>query len=211
MRIRDIWNGDLAENGIFKNLTLPSPLNYSELNLEYFIKRQNKRVSGIVEYYAKENIEDLNAKIAGIINSHYAPIWERTAYALGIDYRPLENYSMVEQKEFEQDHIRDLTDNSRNTNTDNTQQENMKYAINSNSYTNESKTQNSGDVIQTGENIYTGKTTDRTIRDTLTRSGNIGVTTSQQMLESEINLRNKYILIEIIFKDVDKILTLGYN
>ena len=87
----------------------------------------------------------------------------------------------------------------------------MKYAITSTSYTNESKTQNSGDVVQTGENIYTGKTTDRTIRDTLTRSGNIGVTTSQQMLESEINLRNKYLLIEMIFKDVDKILTLGYN
>lgn len=211
MRIKDIWNGDLYETGIFKKLNLPSPLSYGELNLEYFIKRQNRRVSSIVEYYAKENIETVNTKIAGIINSHYAPIWERTAYALGIEYKPLENYSMIEQKEFEQDHIRELKDKLNTTTTDTTENTSSRYAINSNDYTPESKTKNGGDVKNITDNDYTGKTTDRTIRDTLTRSGNIGVTTSQQMLESEINLRNKYILIDMIYKDVDKILTLGYN
>ena len=41
----------------------------------------------------------------------------------------------------------------------------------------------------------------------LTRSGNIGVTTSQQMLESEIELRKKNFF-EIIYADLDKVLTI---
>ena len=45
----------------------------------------------------------------------------------------------------------------------------------------------------------------------LTRSGNIGVTTSQQMLESEIQLR-KYNFYEELFKDVNSVATLSiYN
>lgn len=42
---------------------------------------------------------------------------------------------------------------------------------------------------------------------TISDVGNIGVTTSQQMLESELELRSKYNIFDIIFKDVDKILT----
>lgn len=42
----------------------------------------------------------------------------------------------------------------------------------------------------------------------LTRHGNIGVTTSQQMIESELILREKFFF-EIIFKDIDKYLTLA--
>lgn len=41
----------------------------------------------------------------------------------------------------------------------------------------------------------------------LTRSGNIGVTTSQQMIESEIELR-KQNFFDLIYKDLDKVLTL---
>lgn len=42
----------------------------------------------------------------------------------------------------------------------------------------------------------------------LTRAGNIGVTTSQQMLESEVVLRNKYKFWDIVFADLDSLLTL---
>lgn len=44
---------------------------------------------------------------------------------------------------------------------------------------------------------------------TITQSGNIGVTTSQQMVESEIKLRFDYKIFDLIFQDVDKILTLN--
>lgn len=42
----------------------------------------------------------------------------------------------------------------------------------------------------------------------LTRSGNIGVTTSQQMLQSEIELR-KWLYYQSVFNDIDTILTLS--
>lgn len=42
----------------------------------------------------------------------------------------------------------------------------------------------------------------------LTRSGNIGVTTSQQMLQSEIELR-KWLYYQSVFNDIDDILTLS--
>lgn len=49
---------------------------------------------------------------------------------------------------------------------------------------------------------------DDEINHILKRHGNIGVTTSQQMLESEIVLRNKYTFWDIVFTDLDRFLTL---
>lgn len=54
----------------------------------------------------------------------------------------------------------------------------------------------------TGTDTYTHTGTEE-----LERSGNIGVTTSQQMLESEIKLRALYNMIYIIYDDVDRVLT----
>lgn len=49
---------------------------------------------------------------------------------------------------------------------------------------------------------------DETITTSHTRSGNIGVTTSQQMLQSEIDLRNNFNFVDQMYRDVDKILTM---
>lgn len=56
-------------------------------------------------------------------------------------------------------------------------------------------------------NTESGKNT-RTRNYTLTRSGNIGVTTSQQMLESERNLWMWNFFRNIVFPDLDKVLTI---
>lgn len=47
-----------------------------------------------------------------------------------------------------------------------------------------------------------------TLEHTLSRSGNIGVTTSQQMLESELNLR-AWLYFENVMQDIDKMLCLS--
>lgn len=44
---------------------------------------------------------------------------------------------------------------------------------------------------------------------TMTRQGNIGVTTSQQMLESEYELRKRNYFRDVVFADLDKLLTLN--
>lgn len=53
----------------------------------------------------------------------------------------------------------------------------------------------------------TGTDTDETVRE-LTRSGNIGVTTTQQMLQSEIELWQWDFFREVVFPDIDRILTI---
>jgi hypothetical protein len=45
--------------------------------------------------------------------------------------------------------------------------------------------------------------------ESLTRSGNIGVTTSQQMLISELDLRTQHEFEEIVFAMLDNIMTCG--
>ena len=70
-----------------------------------------------------------------------------------------------------------------------------------------------GEQTKTGTDTdtlkVTGTNTD-TYTHKLTKSGNLGVTTSQQMLESEIELRKKMI-IDIVFSDIDTILTIPYQ
>lgn len=64
---------------------------------------------------------------------------------------------------------------------------------------------------ETGSDITTKtgtNTNTETGTEDLTRSGNIGVTTSQQMLESELKLR-EYDFYKTIYKDIDSILCLG--
>lgn len=62
----------------------------------------------------------------------------------------------------------------------------------------------------TGSVTNTESGRDTHIRNyTLTRSGNIGVTTSQQMIESERALWDWDYFYSIVFPDVDKVLTLG--
>lgn len=76
-----------------------------------------------------------------------------------------------------------ITDNNEISNTGNSEQERVITST----------------IDDSGNKTTITETTDR---------GNIGVTTSQQMIESEIELRNKYNFIEILFRDVDNILTI---
>ena len=62
----------------------------------------------------------------------------------------------------------------------------------------------------TGTVTRTHSGTDTDTRNyTLTRTGNIGVTTSQQMLESERNIRSWRYIYDRVFPDVDRVLTLS--
>ena len=62
---------------------------------------------------------------------------------------------------------------------------------------------------RTEETSHTGTFEDKmTYNSTLVRSGNVGVTTSQQMAQSEIELW-KWLYFEDVFKDIDNILTLS--
>ena len=154
-------------------------------------------------------------------------IWE----ALQTEYAPLENYSMTEEMT---DDITEHEKGATNTRTYDTAHaktgtetttpdteitaEGSVYGYDSSTPTpdNKSVTSTSGtneteyDTSETDTGTVTdvGSGTDTDTRNyTLTRTGNIGVTTSQQMLESEINIR-LYDFYRMIYKEFDKVLTI---
>lgn len=125
--------------------------------------------------------------IADAIVLMYKDQWNRLYDAyITKTYDPIENYSMVEDE-----NIGSKITNSRSTSTGS-------YGFNSN------------DAVPTDTGSESSTTTgayNDNVRK-LTRSGNVGVTTSQQMIQSEIDLR-KWVFYGNIMSDVDRMITLS--
>lgn len=119
-------------------------------------------------------------------------------------YKPLENYSMIEDTDYTP-LAKQTVKSSNKSKTDTTTDVGV-FGFNStvavpSSSTDSGTTQLKADNEMETETSYDGKA-DNTHHE---RSGNIGVTTSQQMLESEIKLRKLEIL-ELIFQGLDEVI-----
>ena len=152
----------------------------------------------------------LNTQIARLIYNRFAPKWKKIYDALMTEYNPLENYSMVEER------TPDLTfEDTENVNTEVTTNRetnaSSKYkGFNASDPVTITTTDGTDDVTTSGasEDNETHKVSTHTGTETLTRSGNIGVTTSQQMLESEFKVR-QYDFYKMVYNDIDSILCLS--
>lgn len=162
------------------------------------------------------------------IAMRFGEAWDHIYEVLQAEYHPLENYNMTEETKpdtYDQDDIpvgwqRSTT---RSVNQDVTVSElgahdqTDVYGFNSSNPVPASKVTKDYSVNTAGDkddNYETVVETEVTGRKTLhkgsvkvERSGNIGVTTTQQMAEAEIQLRIKNHMEDIIFADVDQILT----
>lgn len=144
-------------------------------------------------------------QLAGIIWAYFGDAWTRKYEALTSEYNPLNNYDMTESEgeSIVDDATTGVTGSAANNSTTVNSSHNV-YGYNSST-----ATPSESDSATTSQN--TDMTTDydneRTITRNLTRSGNIGVTTSQQMLQSELELR-AYRFFEEVYKDVDRIVSL---
>lgn len=121
--------------------------------------------------------------------------WLKQWNTLSLNYNPISNYDMTE------------TETSGMTNTS-TGSSNTTSGGNASVYG-----FNSSEGVKSNEdsNTSTSSTSSSDIGNstrTLTRSGNIGVTTSQQMLESERELWMWNFFYDVVFKDLDKVLVL---
>lgn len=139
-------------------------------------------------------ISDALLEIVKIIETKFELSWNKIYDAIHTTYKPLDNYNM-EQKE-----TPDIT------HTKNVKQhlstENGVYGFNSSENVPQSKSTVDGAKLDNEETNKESGTR------TLNRSGNIGVTTSQQMLQSEIDLRSNFNFINHLYDDVDSILCL---
>lgn len=137
----------------------------------------------------------LKAELMNIIVSKFGDKWNRI-YDVFVQeiYKPLENYDMTQKETPNITHTKNVKSDLKT--------DNDLYGFNSSSAVPVSKSTVSGAKLDNEEtNAETGT------RD-LTRHGNIGVTTTQQMMQSEIDLRNNFTFMNQIMDDTDSILCL---
>ena len=166
-------------------------------DLELFINSFDKTLSLTFEYYFNiyrdsENGYDLMiSKLCERIHSKFMPNWLRLAEAINSEYNPIENYSMEENENIGS---KIVVDNNNDVNV---------FGYNT---TNDDGVPNSK---ETGKTTSTGDFADN--KRKLSRSGNIGIITTQQMIESSITLA-RHKLLDYIFKDLNEFLFLAiYN
>lgn len=154
------------------------------LDITYYVSHSGEKYASRFYLTMLEHDKTIS-DIANIIFNKFSDKWKRIYDAIKMEYNPINNYDMVENEKV----------NSKITSTVGT--DNKTYGF------------GSGTPVPTDEAASTS-TTEGTKDDNyreLTRSGNIGVTTSAQLLEGELEVR-KNIFIDIVMNDIDTIMCL---
>lgn len=204
MSLRGLYNYD---NSIFTGINLPDEINY--IDFVYLLLQETDDLEVLYPdpLFMKDAIRFWGKSMR--------PSWEAMAKALYADYKPLENYNRSE----------DWTDNA--TRTDNLTETNnggttgsgtvggtnsstnthSSKGYNSNSWVAGEKDEVSGSVNNTTSDSTTSnntRTNTGTVGNVITRKGNvhgnIGVTSSQQMINQEVELRVNHQLCNIIIQ-----------
>lgn len=202
-------------------------VSYESLDLEYLANRSgSKFCSPLVKKLLGEGgtLDESSADaIASILISKYLRNWQRLWATMLAEYNPIHNYNMTETRDLAttDDNVRDYNSTRRDTGTDTmthgriTDELDSVYGFNSGDAarpTDTYRTEESGDDVQT-KNLTATDVDHRvddnegTEHETTTRAGNIGVTTTQKMIEEERTLW-VWNYFEQVFKDIDRELTL---
>ena len=219
--ITEIAQGD---NTIFKSLKddtdypnvheFVTDNNYSTLNLDYYLSHSNdKYLSPLVnKLYEKYNGNKLiiNNLIVKIIYERFSTKWKKIYDALMTQYSPLENYNMEEERSNDKEYSDTGTQKTEISVDRETSATSSYRGFNSTEFAPISKTDGEENTTTTGsdENNVSQKDGTSSEDETTSRHGNIGVTTSQQMLESEFKVR-QYDFYKQMYNDIDSILCLS--
>lgn len=175
------------------------------LDVDYIGNSGNKRISPLVERFMDTNgtiSENDLLTVAKVIFQRYRVSWDKLYKTLKLEYNPIENYRMTENEGGNST----TTSESSSNGTGETTVESNNNIFGYNSGTGVPSDEGRSRSASTDTTNTNGSSATRQNRE-LTRSGNIGVTTSQQMLEAE---RNVWVwdFFEKVFNDIDKIITL---
>ena len=182
------------------------------LDIEYFGNYSGgKIISVLLDKFVDEDNETISSDdknvIAQIIVNLYGDKWAHLYDAITAEYNPINNYDMTQT---ETPNIT-KTNKAKTKTTINNDMGSKTYGFNSSEGVPQADT--STEATQTVEgDLDVNKTNNietETGTRTLTRSGNIGVTTSQQMIESEISLR-QWNFYKSCFDDIDDVMTARY-
>lgn len=182
----------------------------------YFVDKYGER--DFYKYYDNENttsntdaVKRASNYIALYGKSHKYE-YDKLVDTLSLEYNPIENYSMTEKGKDTRTPNITQTNKGTNTNTagvDTAITTGKTTFDKSDSFINDTKTTNTGTNTDT-QDIDTTVTTagNEKTEHELTRSGNIGVTTSQQMIESERKLA-MFSVVDLFVKAIADIILIG--
>ena len=225
-QVNDIFPNWLTSGGIFALLSaveggheIPWDVDSGLLDLDYHGNHSgDKIVSPLVKKMLEADNGTLSIVHAGqlamIIYNKYIDNWIKRYTAIHTEYNPLENYSMVETETADGTNTgtqatAETIDRDTSAQTD-TEGTGSIYGYDSSSPSpsdkQETNVSSSGTEDVSRSNTRTDNLAHSEDRE-LTRPGNIGVTTSQQMLEAELNIR-MYDFFESVYQDIDKVLTI---
>lgn len=176
-----------AGDDLFKNLTLPTGINKDILTSNILTQGAEFEVQNADPFYIQSSI--------GVWSGVWQDTMQRWVDALAIEYAPLENYDRMEhwtdETDVEGTGSSTSTGTLDSTTTTNMTTENTRSAFDSSTYQPNDKS------VTSGTEVNDTDTTDRS-NTTLTNDtdsehngrvhGNIGVTTSQQMLQQELDM-----------------------
>lgn len=176
------------DSTIFDNMVLPSGISLDEVVDNIVLKYGNTPLlipaPEIMKFYI------------GRWSSKRLAQWERFKEAIEKQYNPIENYNRLEERD--SDFIHGHKIGSNNTTTYGSATENQISADNASTYQADRRSNNSGSDSVNLSETHSGEDKEKI---TSKISGNIGVTTSQQMLTSELDLIPRLNLIDYITDD----------
>ncbi len=177
------------DNTLFDGFTVPAGLD-KETAVNTILMRCGE--FGVIY----SNPDFLKFAITNWSDRHQAQ-FTRMVTALAEQYNPIHNYDRYEGFKDVKSGNRDVNGKLTSTGTSDSTEENTISADNAKDYQPDSK---STTAVQTGNNSTdnTNESYSDTIKHDSHLYGNIGVTTSQQMLESEIDLRYKFGIYDLI-------------
>lgn len=200
---------------VSKNLKLFTIIASDEMFF-YFVNKFGER--DFYKYYDNENatsntnmVKQASDYIALYGKSHKYE-YDKLVDTLSLEYNPIENYSMTEKGTDTRTPNITQTNKGKNTNTvglDTSITTGKTTFDKSDSFINDTKTTNTGSNTDT-QDIDTTVTTagnEKTVHE-FTRSGNIGVTTSQQMIQSERELA-MFSVVDMFVKAIADIILIG--
>lgn len=204
-----------------------------DVDIDYFTSHGDRVISPLVrKLLERDDAETLNTDavevLARIIHNRYGKNWQRLYDTLKAQYNPIENYSMTETEKRKEDTTggsnedvtgkQDTSGSQNVTENKNSKDQNKNWGFNSTVGKPTNATTGTEDMTQNMSNsgaVDSSGNTKREYDETREyesehkRSGNIGVTTSQQMIMAERDVW-LYDFFDTIFTQTDKVLTIPY-
>lgn len=201
-------------SAIFSNVHFFEPLSVS--SVEVYTTFTIKYFNFIYISSDVTEVASIISNLAEIYNNEYTT----KVSMLLMDYNPIENYNSTETESTTtantttsgNENTTTTTTNSTTENSGETTNKVSPYDSENFSNDNNSNSSNTSTVNGTDSTSITDSgniSSNGTLTRTLTRKGNIGVTTTQQMIESEYELRAKNLVFEFLEK-VSKFILLEY-